>query len=394
MARNNALQKRIKRHLVGRTQTFFVITSPGFESLCYKEVKSLPLPLENVLLMAGGVSFQGRLHECYYANFYLRTASRIIMRIGSFKATNFSQLIKKAEDFPWELYLHRTSVPEISVTTIHSRLFHKKAVEERILSGINKRKALFFENSEDDPENVPQKILIRSEEDVFTISIDTSGDLLYKRGLKHIPAKAPLRETIASSALLLSGYNGRAPLIDPMCGTGTFSLEGAMISKNVPPGFYRNFAFENWPAFKPGRWKHIKEEAEKKFILKGSTCIFASDKDHKACLMLRSHIRELGYGDTVRVGDSDFFELNPSQLTVEKGYVVLNPPYGVRLGTRKESQKLYYEIFRKLKKDYKGWRTAIVIPDKNIEKKIPFSTDSYPFRNGGLKLTLNIGTVV
>ena len=281
----------------------------------------------------------------------------------------------------------------MNVTTRHSRLFHKEAVKERILSGIVKRKDLFLEEYEDGFEEIPQQLLVRSESDVFTVSLDTSGDLLYKRGLKRIPAKAPLRESMASAALFLAGYDGTAPLIDPMCGTGTFSIEGAMISKNIPPGFYRKFAFQGWPAFRSGRWRHIKKEAEDNFILDRDSMIFASDKDGKTCQMLASHLRDIGYDDSVCVNRIDFFDLLPSQVTGEKGFVALNPPYGVRLGTKKDSDRLFREIIKKLGRDFRGWKFILIVPEKDREKEIPFQTNSLSFRHGGLNLTLKTGIV-
>ena len=141
MPSESPLSKRIKRHVVGRIRTYFAATSPGFENICLNELFSLPLSNKEISVVSGGAEFKGRLQDCYIANLNLRSANRILMRIQTFKAANFSQLEKKLSDIPWELYLRAEQYPKIHVTTRHCRLYHKEAISGRFLTSIANRMA-------------------------------------------------------------------------------------------------------------------------------------------------------------------------------------------------------------------------------------------------------------
>jgi putative N6-adenine-specific DNA methylase len=243
-----------------------------------------------------------------------------------------------------------------------------------------------------------QQIFVRAENDLFTVSIDSTGELLHKRGLKTQGGKAPVRETIAAAILRLAGYQPGDPLIDPMCGTGTFSLEAAMIANHIPAGWYREFAFMDWPAFKPSRWEHIRREAEKRMTPVSAPIIFASDIDPENSEKLEQVIRKYHLSDTINVFSSDFFDLHPDNIHElarhkHQGLIVLNPPYGRRLGSNDSSDNMFEQICKKLKKDFKGWKAAILILDKRLLKKIPFKTTTHDFFHGGLNITLVIGKI-
>ncbi len=400
-----SLSKRIRRHITGRIKDFFAVTAPGFEQLCFDELMSLPLSVKEASVVTGGVEFKARIHDCWLANLSLRTASRILMRIAIFKACNFSQLEKKLAEIPWELFLHPDDMPELSVTARHSRLYHKDAVAERFQTGIAEcfRRSGEIHPRSDSHESIAigeekyfagkQKIFVRAEADHFVVSIDSSGELLYKRGIKKQGGPAPLRETIAAAALKLAGYNYSEPLTDPLCGAGTFSLEGAMMAANMPPGFLREFAFMGWPSFMPRRWSYIKSEAQKGIIRIDNPCIFASDKDRDTCNALENCVRENDLAGIVRVSCLDFFGFSPRKLTKQTGLIVLNPPYGLRIGTQAESHRLFHEICRKLKKDYRNWKVALIAADPELIKAVPFKTTPYFFFHGGLKPALLTGRI-
>ena len=215
MPSETPISKRIKRHVIGRVRTYFAATAPGFESLCLEELKALALPIEHASAIPGGVEFKGRLTDCYLANLHLRTANRILMRIDQFKATSFRQFAKKAAEIPWELYLPSKSSPQIHTTTKHCRLYHTDAISERVLISISKHAINDIDPvRQKDGVLLEPKIFVRGVDDQFTISIDSSGEHLYKRGLKSHPGTAPLRETIAAAALLQAGYRGIEPVID------------------------------------------------------------------------------------------------------------------------------------------------------------------------------------
>ncbi len=392
MENESSLLKRIKRHVTGREKEFFAATSPGLEPLCLNELKTFAETGKDFTETKGGVQFTGRITDCFSANLNLRTANRVLMRIGEFKATNFMQLEKKLSGFPWELYLPANFLPGINTSTKQSRLYHKDAIAEIFTASIEKRFAL---NGIRNPAgaSADQQLFVRTSNDRFIVSLDSSGELLYRRGIKTHRATAPLRETTAAAILAISGYDGTEPLIDPMCGSGTFSLEAAMISQNIPAGWFRNFAFMNWPCFGQKRWAYIKRKAESGINPVLSPRIFASDTDSGACNSLISCINKYDFLKMVEVGQKDFFDLSPRALTQDKGLVVINPPYGQRMGSRSESVKLFYAVCEKLKKDFSGWKIALITPDTTLLNSVPFTLKGQAMHHGGLKIYLLYGQI-
>ena len=394
MSSESALFKRIKRHVIGRERAYFAATPPGFEPLCLQELLNLHPAVAKAQVTPGGVEFKGRLEDCYRANLSLHLPNRILMRIDTFKSTNFRQLERKAGDIPWELYLYPGSLLKVHVATKHCRLHHSAAISDRFQKTIATRLS-GIKHTEKLPKiaALEQNIFVRGTDDRFTVSIDSSGDLLYKRGLKKHVGKAPLRETLAAAALLLAGYDGSQSLIDPMCGAGTFSLEGAMMAKCIPAGWFRAFAFMGWPSFLVKRWDYIKRQAQSGFVQSERPMIFASDTDPDACQMLKDCVDKYSLSDVVSVYQKDFFDLAPRELTVQTGVICINPPYGRRIGERHDSQKKFNAICAKLKSDYRGWKLVLITPSKKLASTVPFAIESYPIFHGGLKLTLLVGTI-
>ena len=391
MPPKDPLSKRIKRHVIGRRHNFFVATSPGFEPVCLQELLKLKPDASAACVTPGGVEFEGRLDDCYLANLNLRSANRILMRIHTFKSSNFRKLEKKLLDIPWELYLHADRLPEVHVTTKHCRLRHSGAIAERFRTTIASQLSRL--ESDKKITSAKQSIYVRGIDDCFTVSIDSSGDLLYKRGLKKHAGKAPLRETLAATALLLAGYDGSDPLLDPMCGSGTFSLEGALMAKRIPAGWFRDFAFMGWPSFRPKRWNYMRRQAESQFVKPDRPMIFASDTDPGACQKLERCVQKYSMSDAVQVNSRDFFDLDLRELTERVGVICINPPYGRRLAGRNQSEKFFQTICDRLKQEYRGWNLVLFAPSRKLAGTIPFQTKSYPILHGGLKLALLIGKI-
>ena len=380
--------------MIGRRRDYFAVTAPGFETLCLNELQSSVPDHLAASADTGGVAFKGRLQECYLANLNLRTANRILMRIETVNATSFSQLQKKLSDIPWELFLKADQFLQIHITTRHCKLYHTGAISERILKAIEDRKknTEFMVPDEKSP-SLPQNIYVRGVDDRFTVSINSSGDSLYKRGLKQHTGTAPLRETLAAASLSLAGYSGKEPLIDPMCGAGTYSLEAALIAKKIPPGWFREFAFMQWPAYRTKRFEYLKGQFEDDFVQPEKPLIFASDKNPLACRQLEQCTRQFGLSDTVSIKNADFFELVPGDFTDQPGLVAINPPYGRRIGTRQESIEIFQAICETLAREYKGWKLVLIAPSKQLEKKVPFKLKTYPLLHGGLTLKLMVGRI-
>jgi len=388
------LQKRIKRHVIGRTREFFIAVSPGLERVCLEELTGPPLSIEGAAVVSGGIAFEGRLPDCWRANLHLRTANRILMRIGNFKATNFSRLQQHLSATPWELYLTSDAPPRVHVTAAQSRLHHTDAISERVLASVGERLRKWLPTDRLDPHaGGPQRIFVRAAADRFTLSIDSSGELLYKRGVKTQGGSAPIRETVAAAALILAGYAGSEPLVDPMCGSGTFAIEGAMIAARIPPGTFRNFAFMGWPSFAPRKWEYLRQGAKQQTTVFDSPRIFASDIDPDICRSLRTSLDKAGLSSMIDIVSRDFFAFTPGEVSREKGIVTLNPPYGRRLGTHRESQALFRSMLTHLEAAYSGWKIALVAPDTEWIRDIPFPLSHHVFHHGGIRPTLLIGTI-
>jgi putative N6-adenine-specific DNA methylase len=391
-----SFEKRIKRQVVARSMEFFAAASPGLEPICLRELQALSLAPSEGRAVEGGVAFNGRLSDGYRANLCLRTANRVLMRIGAFGASNFFTLEKKAAAIPWELYLHPGQPLRLNVTTRHSRLYHGAAIAERFQKVITARWA--EAGVDPKPNNSAafgQRLFIRVVDDHFTVSLDSSGDSLYRRGLKKQVTAAPLRETIAAAMLILAGYTPPEPLVDPMCGAGSFSLEAAMRALNIPAGWFRDFAFSGWPAFAltHRRWKHIKNQCAQRIVGTRNAAIFAADIDPSACKALEKNAADAGLSASIAVSNRDFFDLTPSEFGVIPGLLTINPPFGRRMGSRKQSDALFQDLCNRLITVWRGWRVAMVVPRKNLLKRIPFPFSVQGIRHGGLRLYLTAGVL-
>lgn len=390
---DSAIEKRVKRHVMGPTQSFFAVTAPGLENLCYGELSAMPGTISQAEVISGGVAFKGRLPDMYRANLGLRTATRVLMRISRFKASNFRQMEKHLQEIPWELHVSSATRVAVSVTTSHSRLYHTAAIAERVENALRERLGGAARTREASEGRAVQQLLVRVLQDRFVLSLDSSGEPLYKRGLKENVGRAPLRETLAAAALTWAGYTGREPLMDPMCGSGTFSLEAALVANQIPPGWHRDFAFMNWPAFKEKQWLHLKNASSPAAAPLKSPYIFASDIDPGVCASLASVVRQHEFAPAVSVLERDFFDLEPGRLVRKPGVVALNPPYGVRLGSVTQARRRYAEIAAKLERDYRKWRVAVILPDRRLAKIFPAGLKQRKLTHGGLDLILLTGLI-
>ena len=396
MTRLSTFEKRLKRQVVARPAEFFAATTPGLETLCQRELKALSLNPSSETPGTGGVTFTGPIQDCYKANLCLRTANRILMRIHVFKASNFPTLKRHLVDFPWELYLQVGSQPLFQITAHRSRLHHSGAIADRFQNSISRRWAkMGIETDSESDENQSQILFVRVKNDAFTVSLDSSGENLYRRGLKKDITAAPLRETIASALLILAQYKPPEPLIDPMSGAGSFSLEAAMQIHNIPPGWFRDFAFYRWPVFKitDKRWNHIRKHMQKEIIEKAPATIYATDVDPAACETLARNSKAAGLSQTIQIANRDFFEFIPDKRNRTPGLIVINAPFGRRIGSFEQSDRLFLNLFNRLKTMWQGWKVGLVIPRRNLLKKVPFYNVPLSIRHGGLQLYLVTGRI-
>jgi putative N6-adenine-specific DNA methylase len=399
MPPSTAYQKRVKRRVTARQHAGFAVTAPGLETLCAQELSRLSPTPTAIEPVSGGVAFQGHLTTLYLANLHLRTATRILMRLDRFKATRFDHILGRLAAFPWELFLFSDQPFAIHVSARRSRLYHRAAIAERARQALAERLAHHGVPVPGVP--VAQRIYLRLDHDRATLSLDSSGDALYKRGYKTQGARAPLRETLAAAILIWGGYTPERPLVDPLCGGGTFSMEAALLGLGIAPGLRRHFAFEGWPAFRRPHWDYLREKACAKETRGFRSQIFASDQNASVCNALAAEVQGNGLGGVIQVDCQDFMALTPDKLpqlqpaahkpAAPKGLVALNPPYGVRLGHRSEARGSIAAMGGLLRAHWKGWRLAILLPEADLARHFGPGLTPRRLRHGGLKLTLLTG---
>lgn len=377
-------------------ETFFAVAAPGLEGLTLQELQNLGLlgPGQGSRSDAeGGVSFSGGLEELYRANLHLRTVSRVVVRLGNFYAAAFSELRKKAGRLAWERYLTPGQPVRLHVTCHKSRLYHSDAVAERVAGAIGDRLGRptpALKPAESDAERPPQLILVRLVSDHCTISIDSSGALLHRRGYRLATAKAPLRETLAAGMLLASGWDRASPLLDPFCGSGTIAIEAALMAKGIPPGAKRRFAFMDWPGYEGQLWQTLLEEARPEMAGE-APIIQASDRDAGAIELARANAERAGVADAIEFACRAVSAIQPLPAP---GWVVTNPPYGLRVGGNKDLRNLYAQLGNVLRRSCSGWQAAILCSDQRLLAQTGLKlAPSIRTVNGGISVTLGVGRV-
>ncbi len=372
----------------------FVVTAPGVEALTAGEMRALGLAGKRVgHPTVGGLEFLGPLRDLYRLNLHLRTANRVLVRLGEFYAAAFSELHKKAGRLPWEQYLRSGQPVTVRVTCHQSKLYHSDAVAERIVSAIGERlgaPATFVDQDEESADAPPQLVLVRLLDDLCTVSVDSSGALLHRRGYRLATAKAPLRETLAAAMLLASGWEGTAPLLDPFCGSGTIPIEAAWLARRRAPGAARRFAFMEWPGFAADVWE---EELAAARAAERETLppLLASDRDAGAIRAAEANAARAGVAEALTFACQAVSAITPPP---GPGWVVTNPPYGVRVSADKDLRNLYAQLGNVLRLRCPGWQVALLCSSLPLlqQTRLPLDT-SRAWVNGGLRVFLARGTV-
>jgi putative N6-adenine-specific DNA methylase len=354
----------------------FLVAVPGLEAALCAEAKANGFA--GARQIAGGVAIKGNWSDVWRANLEMRGTSRILARIGSFRVSHLAQLDKRARGFPWAEIL-RPDVPvRVEASCKRSRIYHSGAAAQRIETAI--REELGAPVAED----AEVMIKARMEDDLCTISIDTSGEALHKRGSKQAMAKAPMRETMASLFLHSCGFDGKEPVLDLMCGSGTFVIEAAEIAAGLMPGRARSFAFERLVTFDEAAWNVMR--ASHSFRIPAFR-FYGSDRDAGAITAAKANAARAGVdGFTV-------FERKPvSEITPPggpPGLVICNPPYGARIGGRKPLFALYGALGQTLRERFRGWRVGLITSDAALARAtgLPFK-QSAPVLHGGLRVYL------
>ena len=338
------------------------------------------------------------------ANLWSRTASRVLIRIAEFRATAFFELELNAKKIDWSRYVLPGRTVDFRVTCRKSKLYHTGAIAQRLgdaltaaISGVRiaKSKGSGDEDEDDGSAESPaqrtQLFVVRFVQDVATVSVDTSGALLYMRGYRQAVAKAPLRETLAAASILGAGWDGTTALSDPMCGSGTIPIEAARLARRMAPGKDRSFAFFDWPNFRRDAWQKMLDHARAGELAQSPVPIDGSDRDAGAIEAARSNAERAGVVADITFAVRPISALEARQRT---GLVVSNPPYGVRVGESRPLRDLYARLGDVLRAQRSGWQLALLSADRQLERQMRLELEErFVTRNGGIPVHLVVASI-
>ena len=357
----------------------FAVTTPGLEPVLTAELQALP-GVRELHTLPGGVEFTGDLSTLYRANLWLRSASRVLLRLGQLRAVHFASLRRQVAQLPWEQFASGQVGVSVAATAHHCRLYHSGAIAERIASGIADRGIIVLPETRADAPAL--HLVVRGQDDVFTISLDTSGELLHRRGYRTQDTGAPLRETLAAGVLQLSGWDGTTPLFDPTCGSGTLVIEAALLAAQRAVGRDRTFDFQSWPTFAPALWTKIKAEADAGARPFQPGLLYASDIDPAALTVARQNAARAGVESAITWSVAD--ARRAVVPAGPPGLVLCNPPYGVRLAS---PHRLYRELGR-LARSATGWRLGILTSVPQLAHAAGLTAPGHSLFSGGLRVAL------
>ena len=337
-------------------------TAFGIESVTARELEELGfsgMKVEN-----GRITFKGYERDIARCNIYLRTADRILIKAAEFKATTFEELFQGVKAVPWGDFLPEDAEMHVVGRSVRSGLYSvpdcqsitKKAIVERMKEKYHRS---FFE------ENGPKyKIEVAILKDIVSITVDTTGPGLNKRGYRKIVGEAPLKETMACALILLSYWKSGRILVDPLCGSGTIPIEAAMISKKIAPGVNRHFVSETWREFDQNIWKDVRNEARSEEIENSPQTILGSDLNPKAVELALHHAKEAGVADVASFKQMNVLDFYSKE---KYGFIITNPPYGERIGEIHAVESLYRDL-GKVYKRLDSWSLYIITSNPSFEK--------------------------
>ncbi len=357
----------------------FLATAPGLEAMLYDEVRALRFRAAKQV--AGGVTVNGNWRDAWRANLEVRGANKVLARIDAFRVFHLDELAKRARRVRWSNVLRPDMPFRVEATCRTSKIYHSGAASQRIADAIHDRIGAPFSD------DAAVTIMARIENDLCTISVDNSGELLHKRGFKVAVNKAPMRETMAALFLRACGYSGAEPVVDPMCGSGTFVIEAAEIAAGLKPGRERAFAFEQLATFDQSTWDEMRRAPAP---ADPAVHFYGSDRDAGAIEMSRANAARAGVAHLTTFQQTTISDLVPPEGS--PGLVIVNPPYGDRIGDKKRLEALYRALGQTLRTRFSGWRVGLITSSAPLARTtgLPFKPPGPPVNNGGLRVTLYV----
>lgn len=354
----------------------------GLEAITANELRDLGY--EELTVENGKVTFWGDEMDIAIANVHLRTAERVLIKIAEFEAKTFDELFEKTKGIEWGEYIPIHGKMHVVGKSVKSTLFSVSDCQSIVKKAIVEAMKRKYKKNEY-PENGPvYKIEVALMKDKVTLTIDTSGDGLHKRGYRQYAGGAPLKETLAAAMILLSRWTPDKQLVDIFCGSGTIPIEAAMIAKNMAPGMNRTFISEDWPQFKNGEFKQVKEGAKKQ-VNDRTFRILASDIDGHILKTARPNAKKAGVDQYIEFQTLDAKDFSSKKIT---GTIIINPPYGERMGVEKQIREIYKNI-GKLSKKLPYWSMYIITSYEEFEECFgEKATKNRKLYNGTLKCYL------
>ncbi len=332
----------------------------GLEDILVRELQQIGA--EDIKPLNRAVMYRGDLEVMYKSNLLLRTAQKILRPIRTFEVENEKQLYKKLQSINWPSFFHVDQTFAVDGTTQGKIFTHSQFVALRTKDAIvDQFRDRFGKRPSVDIDHPDIRINIHIADMRCTVSMDSSGVQLGRRGYRAMQVEAPISETLAAGIIMLSGWKGQKPFLDPMCGSGTFPIEAAMIAANIPPGRMLEFAFENWKDYDDNLWKKIQNEVIE-YIKPVEVDIRGMDMDLHAVKIAKQNAKYAGVDKWIQFGVNNFLEETPD---MKPGTIVINPPYGERLKDEDDIIPFYKEIGTRMKHHYNGWEAWII--SGNIE---------------------------
>jgi putative N6-adenine-specific DNA methylase len=366
------------------TSTCHIIAtcSMGLEKIVSDELKAIGI--KQTTVNNGNVEFEGQAIDICRANLWLRSADRVLLKVGRFKATSFDELFEKTQNLDWASYIDEDGkFPLSHATSVKSTLFSKKDCQSISKKAVVKSLQKSYKTN-DLPEtgnSYPIRISILKDE--VTLTIDTSGTGLHKRGYRQDSLKAPLRENLAAALILLSRWRGGDRVfLDPMCGSGTFLIEAAMIAKNIAPGLNRDFVSMTWPWIGKSTWQSAIDQANDLAKHDEKPIILGSDYNWKALQTCRENIAASGM-DNIFVQNMPISEIRSKH---KNGIILTNPPYGERLDDKLQAEIIYKELGEVAKERFTQWSYYIITSAESFESHFGrLASKKRKVYNGGIK---------
>jgi putative N6-adenine-specific DNA methylase len=333
----------------------------GMESVVAQEIKDLGF--ENVAVENGRVLFDSDEAGLVKANLWIRTAERIFVQIGQFKARTFEELFQGVQNLPWEVYIPKDAAFPVDAKSVKSTLFSLSDIQSISKKAIVRRLTKLYKTEWFEESKETYRIQVAILKDVVTVSLDSSGTGLHKRGYRERGNEAPLKETLAAGLVSLCKWTPDRPFVDPFCGSGTIVIEAALKAKNIAPGLNRKFDAENWRWIEPALWKEAKKEAYAAINQTLDIQLEGYDIDPKSIEIARENAELAGVDDIIHFQVRDVRDFSTKK---QFGTILCNPPYGERLNEVREVEKLYMTMGRVFKA-YPTWSKYIITSHETFE---------------------------